>query len=173
MEGHGKKMANIALFAETGISAIPLTVVRWLKVYLEQGHRFIVADTMRGDERFHKELSAIGAVDSTLLYSMDTPRSNSFGLPVRSFATSFDEENSSFTITASDNSIEPQTFTGVHKVEDIPLHSGWHGFRDKQMVNDSDMIIMITVSDTLSKRFQSIVQLANMCDKQIHIVQAY
>lgn len=163
-------MANIALFAETGISVIPATVVQWLSQYNEQGHRFIVADTTGGDERFHKELSAVGAAENSCIYCMDKPKNNKFELPVKSFITSFDEGASSFTISADDNSIEPRTYTGVHKIEDIALNSSWYEFRDMQIVRDSDMVIILTVSNELPKRFRKLIQYINLIGKALHIV---
>ena len=163
-------MANIGLFAETGIVAIPYNVGEWLSSYVQQGHKLLVGDTTGGDSKFHEAISRIGGNDSTIIYCMDSARNNAFGFKTKSFKTAFDEEQKAITIYCEDNSIEPQTFGGVNKVEEIAQNSNWYQFRDRQIVRDSDMIIIVTVSDMLPKRIQQIVQYASMTNTAVHIV---
>lgn len=163
-------MANIGLFAETGIVAIPYNVGEWLGSYVQQGHTLIVGDTTGGDNKFHEAISRVGGNNNTIIYCMDSARNNAFDFKVKSFKTSFDEEQKAITIYCDDDSIEPQTFGGVNKVEEIAQNSNWYQFRDKQIVRDSDMIIVVTVSNTLPKRIQQIVQYANMTNTAVHIV---
>lgn len=163
-------MASIGLFAETGIVAIPYNIGAWLQSYVQQGHNLIVGDTTGGDSKFHEAISRVGGNDKTTVYCMDSPKNNAFGFNVKRFKTSFDEGQKAFTIYCEDNSIVPQTFGGVNTVEEIGSNSNWIQFRDKQIVRDSDMIIVVTVSDTLPKRIQQIAQYASITNKQIHIV---
>lgn len=163
-------MANIGLFAETGIVAVPYNVGEWLSSYIQQGHQLIVGDTTGGDSKFHEAISRIGGNDHTTIYCMDSVKNNAFSFKTKIFKTSFDEEQKAITIYCDDNSIEPQTFGGVNSVGDITWNSNWYQFRDKQIVKDSDMIIIVTVSNTLPKRLQQIVQYASMTNTKVHIV---
>ena len=98
-------MANIGLFAETGIVAVPYNVGEWLSSYAQQGHKFIVGDTTGGDSKFHEAISRIGGNDSTTVYCMDSVKNNAFSFKTKIFKTSFDEEQKAITIYCDDNSI--------------------------------------------------------------------
>lgn len=163
-------MAKIGLFAETGITSIPYVVGGWLEQYMQQGHTFLVGDTTGGDSKFHEAISRIGGGDNTVIYCMDSPRNNAFKFKTKEFKTAFDEKEKAITIYCDDNSIEPQTFGGVGAVEDIAKHIDWVQFRDKQIVRDSDLLIIVTISDVLPKRIQQIVQYANMVNTQVSVV---
>lgn len=163
-------MANIGLFAETGIVAIPYNIGEWLSSYIKQGHTLLVGDTTGGDSKFHEAISRIGGNDSTLIYCMDSAKNNAFKFRTKIFKTSFDENEKAITIYCEDDSIEPQTFGGISTVEEIATNINWCQFRDRQIVRDSAMLIIITVSDILPKRIQQIVQYANMVNTPVNII---
>lgn len=164
-------MGKVALLAEAGITRIPASVVDWVTQYRVQGHEFIVADTAGGDEKFHIVISATGAINQTTLYCMDKPKNNNFSIPVKKFITEFKEESESFIIYPEDNSKEPEEFTGVHKIEDIFVTDGYRTFRDKQIIEDCDMVILVTASAELNKRSQKIIQTAGFKGKPVNVVQ--
>lgn len=163
-------MANIGLFAETGIAGIPYNIGDWLSTYINQGHQIIVGDTTGGDSKFHETISRVGGNNSTTVYCMDSPKNNAFEFKTKCFKTSFDEDEKAFTIYCEDNSIEPKTFGGVNTIEEIAKNNNWIQFRDKQIVRDSNILIIVTVSDMLPKRIQQIVQYANITNKPVHII---
>lgn len=155
-------MAKIMLFGSSTIFGVPQETMGWLQEYIKQGHEFIVGDCKGSDAAFHKALSSLGA-NKVTIYAMDSARNNVYDYPVKSFLTSYNEDNKEVEITASDNSIEPVVIENVEKVIDIPHNRQWYEFKDRQMIKDCD--IAIGLWDGESKGTMHVIQLMNIYNK--------
>ena len=161
-------MAKIFLLGAQGVTDLPQTVVDWVYAYHQQGHQFIVGDT-HGDSNFHRLLSSIGAAGTSEIYCMDSPTVNKFNLPVKSFSTSYDEETKTAVITASDNSIEPVAIEGIGKVTEIANNREWYEFKDKLMISECALAILVIPEGEIQKRIDTIITRLNLRDKQCYV----
>lgn len=162
-------MAKIMLLATSGVSGVPCEVSAWLSAYASQGHEFITGDGKTTDGNFHKELAKLGLVDKSTIYCMDSPKSNLYDLKVRSFITSYNETSKQVEISDKDTNEQMIVIDGVEKDLDIPYNREWYEFRDRQMVRDCDMAIILMGTD--SKSVNTVIRMMNILGKPCYTFQ--
>lgn len=162
-------MAKIMLLATSGVNGVPSEISNWLTTYASQGHEFITGDGKTTDGNFHKELAKLGLIDKSTIYCMDKPKSNVYELKVRSFTTSYNEETKQVIINDSNSTEEMLVIEGVEKEMDIPYNRDWYEFRDRQMVRDCDIGIIIMGTD--SKAVNTVIRMMNILGKPCYTFQ--
>ena len=162
-------MAKIMLLATSGINGVPYDVSSWLTQYASQGHEFITGDGKTTDGHFHKELAKLGLTDKSTIYCMDKPKSNVYELKVRSFGTSYNESDKQVGIFDNNTQEQMLIIDGVDKEMDIPYNREWYEFRDRQMVRDCDMAIILLGTD--SKAVNTVIRMMNILGKPCYTFQ--
>lgn len=164
-------MAKILIFGTASVAGVPIEIVEWLKVYLSQGHEFIVGDKKGLDCSIQKTLVSIGAINNTTVYCMDEPKNNIYDIKTKSFKTFYEPEIKRVTIVEdieSDDAV-PFVIEGVEKEMDITLNRQWYEFRDRQMIEDCSMAICLCGEET--KTVTHMIQLLNIQDKPCHCIR--
>lgn len=162
-------MAKIMLLATSGVNGVPLEVSSWLSAYATQGHEFITGDERTTNGNFHKELAKLGLTEVSTIYCMDNPKSNLYELKVKSFVTSYNEEAKQVTISDSSTNEQMMVIDGIEKEMDIPYNRDWYEFRDRQMVRDCDMAIILMSTD--SKSVNTVIRMMNILGKPCYTFQ--
>lgn len=153
-------MANILLLASAGISAVPADFIQWITAYNAQGHKFIVGDSKNSDAVLHRALSSVGAAENTTVYSMGAPNSNVYKFNTVEYLTSYNEELCTVTISGGDLA-EPYIIEDVKKEIDIQNNKQWYEFKDRRMIENCSMAIVVA-SGELSRRVDHIIQILNI-----------
>lgn len=161
-------MAKILIFGTSSIGGVPEEIVGWLRVYLSQGHEFIVGDKKGLDCALHRALSSVGAIDKSTIYCMDKPNNNLYDLKTKCFKTYYDETNKRVIITDESQDAEEFVIEDVEKEMDIPLNRQWYEYRDRQMIDDCDMAICLYGGE--NKTVMHMIQLLNIKNKPCHCV---
>lgn len=163
-------MANILLLASSGLRALPEEFYRWIETYNQQGHTFIVGDTKKSDDILHRAISSIGAIENTVLYSLGETVSNRYGIKEHKFNYSYDSEKQILSIVASDDESDI-TEIPVKKEMDIKNTEQFYEFRDRRMIGDCDMGIIV-LSSEMSKRIDKIIRIMNIYNKPCYVMNA-
>ena len=165
-------MANIMLYGAPGVHGIPSEALGWLQTYAQQGHEIIMGDSKTGDAKLHRNLSSIGLNDKVTIYTMKNASliDNSYGLKVRQFDTAYDSENKKVYVTDHNSDVALIEIDGVEKESDIELKRDWYEFKDKQLVKDCSLAILILNSgDETSKKVQQLIMALNIREKPCYV----
>ena len=162
-------MAKIMLLATSGVNGVPCEISGWLSTYASQGHEFITGDGKTTDGHFHKELAKLGLIDKSTIYCMDNPKSNLYELKVRSFNTAYNNETKQVEIYDKDTNEQMLIIENIEKEMDIPFNREWYEFRDRQMVRDCDMAIILMATD--SKSVNTVIRMMNIMGKPCYTFQ--
>lgn len=163
-------MANILLLASSGLGALPEEFYRWIETYNQQGHTFIVGDSKKSDDILHRALSSIGAVENSVLYSLGSTISNRYKIKEHKFEYSYDSDKKLLSIVSVDDTSDITEIT-IKKEMDIQTNEQFYEFRDRQMIKDCDMGIIVMSGD-MSKRLDKMIRIMNVYDKPCYILNA-
>ena len=172
-------MAKILLLGAPGIVGVPNEVLGWISAYAQQGHEFIMGDTKTGDARMYKAISSLGLTDRTTIYTMNSVIENKYDLKVRQFDTLYDAdlkkvyiiEHTSTDSTNNDNNVLLE-IDNIEKEMDIEHNSEWYSFRDKRLMEECALAILILNKDEpLVKRVQSLIMSMNIRNKPCYTFQ--
>jgi len=159
-------MAKILLVGAPGIAGVPNEVIEWLRAYGVQGHEFILGDTKTGDAKFHRTLSSLGLIDKSTIYTMNTVVENPYDLPIKKFNTLYDADTKQVLIEEDGNPDDTgYVISGVEKEMDIEHNREWYEFRDKRLINDCVMAILVLNTGEQTKRVQSMIMGLNIRNK--------
>ena len=166
-------MQKVMLFGSSDIYEIPEMIenhMREIVNALNGDVKFLVGDGKSIDSGFHKALSAIGARDKSVIYSIDNVRNNKFELPVRLFKSSYDLEKSELQIADETGEVIFKD-EKVGDIDKATTNPAYRSFTMRKMIDDCDFAICYKLDNP--KYLKTYIMSLNARNKYIYMYNIF